>query len=301
MTAEAVSRAVAQAPSAGTSGWLTAAAPSAERLHYRTWGAGGGSDSGRPTVVIMHGYGEHAGSYAQLASYLAERGYPVFALDARGHGHSGGQRGHITAYAHYASDLERFIEHTRALAPGRGVVLLGHSAGGLIATRALQARPGLCDVLILSSPLFELHARHKPLPDAVARLLAVAMPRVPLPNGIADSELTRDPVVLAGYKRDRLRHHRTTPAWYVATLDAMERARSEASRITLPLLLLAGEHDSIADRVATALVATLASSTDKEMLVRDGALHEVLNELDRVELYGRIHAWISARVPARGG
>jgi alpha-beta hydrolase superfamily lysophospholipase len=46
----------------------------------------------RAQVLVLHGYGEHAGRYRELAEALTAAGYDVVACDHRGHGSSGGHR-----------------------------------------------------------------------------------------------------------------------------------------------------------------------------------------------------------------
>lgn len=65
-------------------------------------------------VALMHGYGEHCGRYDALAAELARRGHVVCLFDARGHGQSPGQRGHVRRYADYVADYRAFVRAARA-------------------------------------------------------------------------------------------------------------------------------------------------------------------------------------------
>ena len=49
-------------------------------------------------VCLVHGLGEHSGRYAHLATALTGAGYALLAFDLRGHGQSGGPRGHAPFY-----------------------------------------------------------------------------------------------------------------------------------------------------------------------------------------------------------
>ena len=51
----------------------------------------------RAAICLVHGLGEHSGRYAHVADFFTQAGYAVIAADLRGHGKSGGQRGHATA------------------------------------------------------------------------------------------------------------------------------------------------------------------------------------------------------------
>jgi alpha-beta hydrolase superfamily lysophospholipase len=163
----------------------------------------------------------------------------------------------------------------------------------------VQDVPALVDALILSSPMFGLQPRHRPVGPKLARAAALLAPRLPLPNGIEDRELTRDPKVLSGFERDALRHHRTTPRWYWATLREIERAHERAAAVALAVLVIAAERDSIANPSAIERLSAMFASEDKQFVVRANALHEVLNELDRDELYRFVLEWIRERFGPR--
>ena len=81
-------------------------------------------------ILIAHGWSEHAMRYAKLAEWLYDRGYEVFALDHRGHGHSAGKRGHVNMWMDYVRDLE--MARCQLKHPKR--YLLGHSMGCLLYT-----------------------------------------------------------------------------------------------------------------------------------------------------------------------
>ena len=55
------------------------------------------SDKG--VLLITHGMGEHANRYSEMASFFTKEGFTVIAFDIRGHGLSGGKRGHTPGYS----------------------------------------------------------------------------------------------------------------------------------------------------------------------------------------------------------
>src|SRR3954469_24939288 len=103
-------------------------------LYVRAWER----DDPSHLVVIAHGYGEHIGRYEHVGEYFRENGASVYGLDHVGHGRSAGERVLIVDFDLVVDDLHRLVtkacsEHTRL-----PVVLVGHSMGGLIATRYAQ-------------------------------------------------------------------------------------------------------------------------------------------------------------------
>lgn len=100
-----------------------------------TWGPGGTLKAWEwgegPLVVLVHGWGGHAGQMAALAQAVAAEGFRAVAVDLSGHGRSAGSR--IT-WAGLIRDAAN-----AAMAFGNVHALVGHSAGGLAAMAARKA------------------------------------------------------------------------------------------------------------------------------------------------------------------
>ena len=150
-----------------------------ERLHLQAWLPAAPDPAGvavatEPAAVIalVHGYGDHGGRHTWFGEDMAARGYAVYAYDLRGHGQSSGTRGQIKRFDDYLDDTAIFLDEVRRRQPGKPVVLLGHSLGGLICTRFAQERP--CDVraLVLSSPFFALTVQPEPMKLLGAKALS---------------------------------------------------------------------------------------------------------------------------------
>ena len=83
------------------------------RLHMQSWEP---DDAPRAAVVLVHGFGEHSGRYRHVARALTGAGYAVLSGDNRGHGKSGGLRGHTPSYEHIMDDVGALVQ-AWALAP----------------------------------------------------------------------------------------------------------------------------------------------------------------------------------------
>ena len=57
----------------------------------------GWETEGKPKAIVclVHGLGEHTGRYEHVGRALNEAGYSLFGFDLRGHGQTGGPRGHF--------------------------------------------------------------------------------------------------------------------------------------------------------------------------------------------------------------
>ncbi|MBI4315518.1 MAG: alpha/beta fold hydrolase, partial [Chloroflexi bacterium] len=89
-------------------------------------------DDPRAVVVLTHGHGEYANRYLHVGRAFTAAGYSTYAYDLRGHGRSGGPRGHAPGYEAILDDLQSIIDWARAENPGRRMFLYGHSTGGQI-------------------------------------------------------------------------------------------------------------------------------------------------------------------------
>jgi len=256
---------------------------------------------GEPAAVlaVVHGYGEHGGRYRGLAEDMAARGYAVHVYDLRGHGHSGGQRGHLGRFTDYLDDTAVYLAAVREEQPGRPLFLLGHSLGGLIATAYVEDRPtDALAGLILSSPFLRLGMPVAPVRLRAARLLSVVAPAMNVGNTIDPTALSHERDVVEAYDTDPLNHHVATARWAAEVLAAQGAALSAAGSIRLSLLLLFGDADAVADPQAARELFSAAGSTDKTSRCYEDFYHEIFNETGRAKVFADLAAWLEARAPA---
>lgn len=245
---------------------------------------------------MSHGLGEHAGRYAALARDLVPRGIDVHALDHRGHGRSGGMRAYADRFGRYVDDFEAFRQRVMESLPADlPVFVLGHSLGGLIALRWLEAHGQGLRGAILSAPLLGIAKQAARWKTALSGFLSAVLPWVPIPNEIDPSELSSDPAYVRSYREDPLVHATITPRLYTEMVRAMGDAVAEKDRLPRPLLFLVPGADSIV-REEDAL--RLAESLAGDVTVKryPGFHHESLNELDRARPIADLLEWIEARL-----
>jgi lysophospholipase len=253
-----------------------------------------------PTAVLVlaHGKDEHIGRYRHLVSALTGRGYAVYAHDHRGHGKSDGPRGVIQRFDAYVDDLDLLVEHARGRHPGLPIYMLGHSMGGLIATRyALAHRPKLSG-LILSGPALliaeDVPAWKKRLLLAVGRIA----PNRPIPRtDSAPDRLSRNPEIERAFHDDELCNNARTRLGFVRALYlAAEATRPRCAELRLPLLIMHGEADTLASPRGSERCFELANSSDKTLKLWPEDRHEIFNELDADAVIAFTLAWLDARL-----
>lgn len=119
----------------------------------------GHSQGDQPTILLLHGGGQNRFSWKSTGQILADRGFHVIALDARGHGDSDrapNAEYTVDAFARDAAAVLTQID--------RPVVLIGASMGGLTGiVAAHRAGPEVVTKLILVDvvPRFEGAGTHR--------------------------------------------------------------------------------------------------------------------------------------------
>jgi alpha-beta hydrolase superfamily lysophospholipase len=245
----------------------------------------------RGAIIVVHGLGEHAGRYDQVAKRLNEWGFAVRGYDQYGHGESGGVRGGLPSETRLLDDLADIVDATRArLEPQMPLLLLGHSMGGLVAARfvALKLRP--LQGLVLSSPALD-----PGLSLFQKLLLAVLPPLAPnlrVGNGLDPNYLSHDPAVVRAYRDDHLVHDRISAR--LARFIAREGAATvaQAGRWTLPTLLLYAGSDKL---VSPAGSRAFAAAAPKEVVTSqcfEPLYHEIFNESDASPVFAALQRWL---------
>ena len=266
-------------------------------IHYYVWRAG----APRGIVQIVHGVGEYATRYEDLAQALVAAGYTVYAGDLRGHGQTG--------LGQYGSDLTKLgrlgpggvaamIAGIRKLSgiaheehPRLPLVLLGHSLGSLLGQRMLNDDASPYAAAVLSGTAYrtllhmnggDLSKRHRPAG-----------------GGVGTEWLSRDPDVWTRFDADPL-----TFDAKVAKLFGLREAlglmgRPKTLDHDLPILILIGEEDPLGGPRSVELLARSYRRhglTDVEVKIYEGGRHEMFNEINREEVIADLVAWLDSRL-----
>jgi len=279
-------------------------------------------------VLYVHGWSDYF-FQRSLAGFFTSRGARFFALDLRRYGRSlrpGQTPGYIEDLADYDEEIGLALEAVReGSEPGRRLLLLGHSTGGLILSLWASRHPGQADALVLNSPWLEFQLAHAgrqmlaPIIDLSARLY----PRDLAPQldfGFytrAQREvgpLDEIDSINADWRPERT--HGVTSGWLRAILAGHAQV-SRGLHLDLPVqVLLSARYaipsrwseeltraDSVleVDEVAKAALKLGATVTVDRI---DGALHDVFLSASepRREAYARLERWLTGwqAVRARG-
>jgi len=250
------------------------------RIGVRVWEHPGA----RRLVVIAHGYGEHIERYDHVARALRARGAAVYGPDHLGHGRSAGERVLIADVEHVVDDMAQVVERAQATYPGLPVVLLGHSMGGLIATRLAQRaeRPRLAG-LVLSGPAIGLG-------PVLAQMIDAGFADQPLDV----TALSHDPAVGEAYAADPLVHHGPLQREsLVGLFGAVDQVAAGPGLGSLPVLWLHGEGDVLAFYGSAKVLTQKILGEQLTSKSYPGAQHEILNETNKEEVLDDLSAFLA--------
>jgi acylglycerol lipase len=246
-------------------------------------------------VCLVHGLGEHSGRYAHVGTTFSQAGFVLSAFDLRGHGKSGGPRGHFPSFDALMQDIHRHIALTREKYSGLPLFLYGHSLGGLLVLNyATYCEHTLTGVIAtgsgLRSPVLEQKAK-----ITLSKILGGMLPKVTIPTGLDPNGISRDPQVVRAYKQDPLVHGLATLSAARVGFAAVDRAFAHASEFPVPLLLMNGTADNITYPRGSQEYADLVRA-DCTLKFWDGLYHEIHNEPEQAEVLKFTLNWMKARL-----
>lgn len=261
-------------------------------IFWRSWLP----DTIRGVVLVAHGLGEHSNRYAHLAARLCERDLAAYALDHRGHGLSGGKKGHVIRFNDYLADLDAFRRQVEERYSDLPRFLLGHSMGGLIAASYAEAQGAGLSGLVLSSAALRVDVDAPAIKLALGRLFSKILPGITMSNELDPNMISHDREVVKAYIDDPLVHDRVSARWFTEFTAAIEAVQLRAHEISIPVLVMqSGDDALVAPRGAQEFFDRLTVE-DKALKYWEGFYHEMFNEVDREKAISLALDWIEGRL-----
>ena len=245
----------------------------------------------KAALMLVHGLGEHVNRYDHVAAALTEKGYALLGFDLRGHGKSGGPRGHIPSYAALMDDISDFFKQIEERYPEAPRFLYGHSLGGnLVLNYALRRKPDLHGV-IATGPWLRLAFDPPASQVTLGRLMNGIAPGFTQHSKLNTKGLSHDQRVVGAYENDPLVHDKISARLFVEMYETGQWALAHAAEFPLPLLLMHGSDDPITSARASREFAEKAG--DKVTLkLWDGRYHEIHNELEKDQVFAFMLDWL---------
>lgn len=260
------------------------------RLYWQAWLP---DSPPRAIILLAHGYAEHSGRYDHVGAFCAERGLAVLAIDHWGHGKSNGRPGFVPRFSAYIDGMTALREVADRDFPRIPKVLVGHSMGGLIAATVLLGQQQHFAGCALSGPAIMVAQMPSEVIQSASRLLSVIMPKLGV-MALDAAGVSRDPAVVRAYLADPLVYKgKITARLAVEMFAAMARVQAEAHTISLPVMLMHGDADSLAAPAGSKFLFDHVASIDRLLRQYPGLYHEIFNEPERSAILEELANWIS--------
>lgn len=294
----------------------------AGKIHVCRWAPEG---SVKAVVQIVHGIAEHVLRYEEFAKFLNTKGILVVAQDHMGHGKSidhGGTIGYFDGgWEAACADTVRLTKDTMAECPGVPYILFGHSMGSFMTRTILGKHPelGLAGCIICGTGW---------MPDGLLAFGHAAAKLICKKDGECNPSPTLQGIAFGNYNA-RVEHKRTDFDWlsrdsgvvdaYIADpmcgfiasggllrdmLGGMKESqqKSHLAKMNrkLPVLFIAGGEDPVGNYGKGVHVAAehfrRAGMEDVSIKIYPLCRHEILNEINRMEIFEGIYYWISGKI-----
>ncbi len=283
-----------------------------------------------PAVAVLqiaHGMTEHIKRYAHFGRAMAKLGIIVVGHDHLGHGKSVkniGEHGHFhdkNGKKHLLMDMQKVATYIEQKYIGLPRFLLGHSMGSFC-TRAylrIYGKEHLAGVILMGTgniPFSQTLAGQKLV--QILKIKYGIFHRSKLVESIMFRDytkgisplhtqkdwLSRDEAVVDRYLADPSCNFLFTLGAYGDFLGILELSAKTLDErhipIDLPIFIVSGEEDPVgAWGVGVKKLYTTYQKTgfsDVEMILYEGARHEILNEINKEEVFCDIAEWTLKRV-----
>jgi len=192
------------------------------------------------SVLVVHGYYDHAGVLSALIRMLVANNYAVMVYDQPGHGVSDGDRADIDTFARYATVLKVAVARVATDLPGP-YHLVAHSLGCSAVLDYLVAEPTVPFAhVVFVAPLIRSAAWHaSKLGNAIAGAVVDSLPRTFRRN-------SADRTFCASVKADPLQPRRV-PLHWVRALKTWNERVAAFKPTSHRVWVLQGTHDTTVD------------------------------------------------------
>jgi len=234
-------------------------------------------------ILLSHGYLSSPGEVRELAAYLNRIGYTVYVVRLQGHGTSP-EHLHTVSWTDWLESFDRGYCILRHCC--EKVLLAGFSSGGLLAMVAAARKREAPAGLVAINPALRLQAKVAslaPMVDGWNRLLETFH----IHRGHLDFVENHPEWPTTNYDQN-----------YVHGLLELEKLIGEVvatlPQVTIPSLIVQGDHDPVIDPSGTALAMKLLSSPRKELAMMSFNRHCIVQGEGAQAVFARIAEFIDS-------
>ena len=277
-------------------------------------------------VQIVHGIAEHIARYDAFAAFLAEHGYIVVLHDQLGHGKSAPDEAHLGFFSEEngwekaVQDIRSLHDKTAAKYPGKPYFIFGHSMGSFLLRTYLYMYPGELSGAIISGTgwqpeaalraglalcrLEQLRIGETGCSKLLKELMFGAYNKKFRPNRTPNDWICSDPAVVDAYTNDELCGFDATVGLTrdMLTGISMNQKKENLAKMDkeLPVLFISGMQDPVGamGEGVLACIDAFKRAGIRHVTIRlyPEGRHEMLNEVNRTEVYADILSWLEQRI-----
>jgi alpha-beta hydrolase superfamily lysophospholipase len=279
-------------------------------------------------LQIIHGMQEHASRYVELAEYLVQKKYVICASDHRGHGKTAGSPKDLglftrkNGWVRVLDDLIHLNNYIKDKYPDKPLFLLGHSMGSFFAWHmgimigeqlngvilsSTSAYPGVLTAIGLFIALLVKTIKGRDVNSNLLHKLSVGSYNSAFkPNRTDYDWLSRDEREVDRYIADPFCGGVSKSQFYYDLYSGIRFINKSKNirkiRRDLPFYLISGTKDPLSR--FTKGVLQLMKKFKKAGLTKishkfyDNGRHELLKEINRLEVFEDISSWLDEQVVA---
>ncbi|MDZ7604051.1 MAG: alpha/beta hydrolase [Cyclobacteriaceae bacterium] len=247
-------------------------------------------------LIIVHGLGEHSGRYNELAAEFLKNEIAVFTFDHRGHGQSGGKKGHAKSIEQLVEDTEQAFMKCRSIFLDIPIFLFGHSMGGQVVASYLSLiKSREVSGAIISSAWFSLVKRPPSWLINFTGILKGYLPSVTVPNGLEADVISTVAEEVEAYKNDPLVHKWISLSLFHSLYHHGLDLLKFSTATEVPVLVCHGGNDTTTSLDGS---RTYAEKLGKKATFRiwKGARHEPHHDFDKANVIQFYVNWIKNQV-----
>lgn len=280
----------------------------------------------KAVVQLAHGMAEHISRYTGFAKYLTDNDYIVYGNDHRGHGKTAGILENVgflapeNGFRLAVNDLEQLTEIIKEEHPDLPVFLFGHSFGSLLCRNYIIQKGNDVQGVILSGTMgnpgmlgkvgmlvagIEAAIRGRRAKSPMLDKMSFGQFNVKFkPNRTKFDWLSRDTEEVDKYVEDPYCGSIFSAGFFIDLLWGLNQTfkpeNTEKVPKDLPIYLLSGEEDPVGDngKGVKDVFNSYKNAGVKDVVLKlyPEGRHEMLNEINKEEVYSDIVAWLNSHL-----
>lgn len=291
-------------------------------IHCRLWRP---EKEVRGLVQIVHGVAEHIGRYSDFAEYLTEHGFAVVGDDHLGHGLSVNDNSELGWFAE-ENGWDKVVQDEKKLHdlmfenfPGVPMILLGHSMGSFIARTYIGRYPDDFNACIISgtgqNPAIvcrigrmlansEIKKHGSKYHSQRLQSIAFGSYLKGIENPIGPNDwICRDESVIRRYDADPLCGGTATAELMYEMMGGImligTKAHMQKMNKAMPVLFISGDADPVGNwgkgvRTVYSRFKDVGMQ-DVTLKLYPGGRHEMLNELNKQDVWNDVLSWLEEK------